>query len=266
MKFSEYLPQHAEVYPRPIKKLPALGWEFWISVFVAVAAIVLAALRTAHTFFLAAQLSTQVYGLENGFLVNAISLTEAAAAMVAIEGGIVYGAVKRAKHHAKVNGRVFLVYLGLLVLISMVAGLGQSLSLVVGLPEAVQVYFSWFMAIILGTGASIVAWLSGEMLGVELVKFEQAQANADATFQRMSTRWLNGARQAWKDAQKQPGPNIIVTPRIETQDKAARRIQAFIDRVTLTENRMPAVEEISSATGLGPEYVNGVLQMMRKEL
>jgi hypothetical protein len=59
------------------------------------------------------------------------------------------------------------------------------------------VVFSWIMAVILGAGASVVAWLSGEMLGVELLKYQEAAANAEKAYKGQETRWLNEARKHW---------------------------------------------------------------------
>jgi hypothetical protein len=213
LKFTEYLPIHEEIYPRPAKKALGLGWEFWAAVTVAVAAIILAALRTAHSFFIAATLSTQVWGAESQLVVGFLSFTEAAAAMLAIEGGIVYGAVKRAQHNGKINARLFLAYIGLLVLISVVAGLGQSLGLVVGLPDSVLAAFSWVMAIVLGAGASVVAWMSGEMLGVEMLKYEELRRNAERAFTAASTKWLNAARKEWRAQPR--GPQQEIPPKKE---------------------------------------------------
>src|SRR5690606_38628881 len=87
--------------------------------------------------------------------------------------------------------------------ISVVAGLGQSLALVIGLPDSVQATFSWVMALILGAGASIVAWLSGEMLGVEMLRYEQAKSANDKAYQSALTKWTNDARKAWHEAKRE---------------------------------------------------------------
>lgn len=251
MKFKEYLPLHEEIYPRPPKKSLGLGWAFWAAVSVAVAAIVLAALRTAHSFYLAAVLSTQVYGVESPLLTAFMSYTEAAAAMLAIEGGIVYGAVKRAKFNGKINPRVSTIYIGMLVLISIIAGLGQSLPLVLGLPEDIMAGFSWILAIVLGVGASVIAWLSGEMLGVEMLKFEEARRNIEAAFQRASTKWLSDARTHWYEAGK------------AKQDDSPSRIRTYVDQVVFGKGVVPTAGEIGKALGLTEGYVRGVMEEMR---
>lgn len=269
MKFKEYLPHHEEIYPRPPKRSLALGWEFWVAVAVAIAAIVLASLRTAHSFYTAAVLSAQIYGLGNDLFTGALSLTEAAAAMLAIEGGIVYGAVKRAQHHGKVHPKLFVVYIGLLILISVIAGLGQSLGLILGLSGEVLAAFSWIMAIVLGVGASIVAWLSGEMLGVEMLKYGEANKAAEKSFTSASTRWLNDARKHWnQEGRGQPAPEVEAQTEskpMEPREQHKRAVKAFVSKFAMQERRFPSPGYIGSAVGLSGPYVVRLLDELKAE-
>lgn len=260
MKFQEYLPVHEEIYPRPAKKKLTLGWAFWAAVSVAVAAIVLASLRTAHSFYTAAVLSAQIYSVDNPTVIGFLSFTEAAAAMLAIEGGIVYGAVKRSQQKGKVHPKIFQAYLGLLILISIVAGLGQSLGLIVGLPEGILAGFSWVLAIVLGVGASIVAWLSGEMLGVEMLKFEQLKSAADKSYAAGNVRWLNAARKEWYQVRNQ-APEAALTDK----DAHVRKVRAYLGRVVLRDGRVPPDGEIGKAVGLSEKYVAEIREKLKAE-
>ncbi len=272
MKFSEFIPIHADTYPRPERKSLALGWEFWVAVTVATAAIVLAAMRTAHSFYTAAILSAQVYGLDSAAVTQVMGLVEAVAAMLAIEGGLVYAAVKRAQQEGKVKPGLIAMNIALLVAISVVAGLGQSLGLVMGLPVEWLEGFSWLMALILGAGASIVAWLSGEMLGVELLKFEQARSAAEKTLQSAVTKWTNEARVAWQQANKEAReqaaarPQTVEVPPPSKHDQDKARVHDFIMRFMMNRRRMPTTGEISSALGLPGKYVGQLMEQVKREL
>ncbi|MBX3046992.1 MAG: hypothetical protein KF698_08360 [Anaerolineales bacterium] len=274
MKFSEFIPIHADAYPRPVRKSLALGWEFWVAVSVAAAAIVLAAMRTAHSFYTAAILSAQVYGLGSAAITQVMGLAEALAAMLAIEGGLVYAAVKRAQQEGKVKPGLIAMNITLLVAISVVAGLGQSLGLVMGLPAEWLEGFSWLMALILGAGASIVAWLSGEMLGVELLKFEQARSSAEKAHQASLTKWTNEARAAWQQAKKeqsqqasQPTPAAVepdpAPPSKFDQDK--QRVLDFVTQFSLNRRRIPTTGEISAALGMPGKYVAQLFEVLKRE-
>lgn len=274
IRFREYLIEHEEIYPRPVRRKLGLGWKFWVALTVAIAAIVLAALRTAHSFYTAATLSAAIYGLDSDFVTQFMSITEATAAMLAIEGGLVYGAVKRAQEHGKINPRLFVVYIGLLVAISIVAGFGQSLGLVVGLSEGVVAGFSWVMAVILGVGASIVAWLSGEMLGVELLKFELALASAEKSHQAALTKWTKEARNAWQEARKQPPvqeqvkeePPAPEEPQATSErDKHKQRVADFVRSSALKHRRVPMPAEVGSALGISGRFAAQLMEELKAE-
>ncbi|MBX3004572.1 MAG: hypothetical protein KF821_01945 [Anaerolineales bacterium] len=272
MKFTEFIPNHEDTYPRPARKSLALGWGFWVAVAVAAGAIVLAAMRTAHSFYTAAILSAQVYGMESAIATQVMGLAEAVAAMLAIEGGLVYAAVKRAQQEGKVKPRLIATNIALLVAISVVAGLGQSLGLVIGLPAEWLEGFSWLMALILGAGASIVAWLSGEMLGVELLKFEQARAAAEKAHQSALTKWTNEARAAWQQARQeqrelasQPQPAEEPAPPTSKFDQDKQRVFEYVTQFSLNRRRIPTTGEISAALGLPGKYVAQIFEVLKRE-
>ena len=75
-------------------------------------------------------------------------------------------------------------------LISVSAGFGKSLSLIDNLDPIILKFFQWVLAVSLGAGASIVAYVSGEVLGDTIVRTQRSAAaamsvyeDADAVFQ-----------------------------------------------------------------------------------
>ena len=125
--FEAFRDKYMQMRPPPIRPgVSGLGWQFWITIPCALAAIVLAALRTANIFYSAASMS----GLGDFF-----SALEAVFAMLAIEGGLVAYAAIRSDRKAKDEDveaiRQHDTRLGwaivLMVAVSIIAGLGNRL-------------------------------------------------------------------------------------------------------------------------------------------
>ena len=151
--FNQFRKKHEVLYPPPKKQVPSLGWQFNVSMAVAVAAVILAAFRTAHAFYLAAvvQGSPLFAGIE------------AFVSVVAIEGAIVGAAVRNA-YTKKLTSSVFSeLGLWLAVLISVLAGLFQSVNII---PNEEGTPFSnflnWTLVVFMGLGATVIAALAGD--------------------------------------------------------------------------------------------------------
>lgn len=127
------------------------------------AAILLAGFRTAEQFYLAA--SNQGNTILGWF--------EAILAVLAIEGLILFLAADRAKRRGKVHDRVSGMGIFLAVVISLLAGLGQSIRLIEGLNTAILGWFTIALAVGLAF-ASFVAYIGGEIVGQELARIDGA--------------------------------------------------------------------------------------------
>jgi hypothetical protein len=128
------------------------------------------------------------------------------------------------------------------------------------------------MALILGPGASIVAWLSGEMLGVELLKFEFARAATEKAHQAAMTKWTNEARAAWQQARQeqrerasQPEPVNEPTPPASKFDQDKQRVFEYVTQFSLNRRRIPTTGEISAALGLPGKYVAQIFEVLKRE-
>jgi hypothetical protein len=166
-------------FPMPdqpnVRLMAAIGWQFIATSIQAVASVVLASLRTAQMFFDAAAGSNIVF-----------QYIEAAAAIAAIELGIViFSTIKSEMKNAAtriedlnraldVSVKLLNTGIGAGVFVSIIAGLGVSFE---GFGLDVT-GFKWVLAITMAIGASVIAWVSGDILGAMLARFSNARLQA----------------------------------------------------------------------------------------
>lgn len=167
-----------------------LGWQFYLLVLTSLAAVVLAALRTAEQFYLAASLSGSPI----------FSLAEAIAAMVAIEGGIVIYAAIRAEANKKVSNATLGIGIFLMVLISTFAGLGQSLRLIDNINAELMIYFQYALSIVIGVGASALAWIGGEVLGSQIARVGTYSENASEKYDQELDQYNSRLLSSWNNS------------------------------------------------------------------
>ncbi|HLO27896.1 MAG TPA: hypothetical protein VK249_02100, partial [Anaerolineales bacterium] len=172
-------------FPMPkapnMRLMEAIGWQFIVIMIQSAFAIILAALRTADMFYEAASSSNIL-----------VRWGDAIAAVVAVEFGIVVFAtiksevqnrkteVEDLKSALKVNVKLLQVGIGVGVFVSVIAGLGVSFK---GFGVDVT-GFKTVLAVVMGAGASIIAWVSGDILGAMLARFGNARALADLEYRR----------------------------------------------------------------------------------
>lgn len=188
-------------FPTPekasVRLMDAIGWQF-ISVIVhAIGALALASMRTADMFYLAAAGSNEFlrYG-------------EAIAAIVTVEfGAVVFASLKAdregdnmdeaaQKNAARTAITQLVVADVICLIISIVAGLGVSFR---GFGIEV-VYFKWILSLSLGAGASIVAVVSGTVLGTMLVKFTNMRANMSGLYKKDLAAWDTDLNLSWENS------------------------------------------------------------------
>ena len=166
-------------FPMPespnVKLMNSIGWQFIMTTLQAVASVVLASMRTAQMFYEAAAGTFW-----------AIQFTGAGASVLAIELGIVtFSTIKsemknRAQTVKDLNSAldvsVKLLNTGIFagLIISAIAGLGVSLK---GFGINTE-GFKLVLAVTMGLGASIIAWVSGDILGAMLARFGNARLAA----------------------------------------------------------------------------------------
>lgn len=220
--FCDRFDQQFPAPERPnIKLMNAIGWQFITILIQSVASIILAALRTAHMFFeAAAAVNVVVRYLDAGVSVFAIEF-----------GVVIFSAIKAEIENRKnteedlraaLNINVKLLWTGIIacVLISAVAGLGTSIS-------GFGIDATWFeivLTVVMGAGATIVAWVSGDILGAMVARLNNLRALAALEYQRENTERETKKNGMWEAA---PERAIARTELVELKEwMAANRFKA----------------------------------------
>ncbi len=194
-------------FPTPEKPvahlMSTIGWQFTMILIQSIGAITLASLRTASMFFAAAAGSDTL-----------LKYGEAISAVITVEVGIVVFAAIRAeqensKHtddEQKATIKVSLTRLwwgeGLALIISVMAGLGVSFN---GFGLKVP-FFLWGLSIAIGAGASIIAAVSGDILGAMLARFGNIRDKMARDYTTELHVWRSNLTASWE---KSPEREIV---------------------------------------------------------
>lgn len=233
--FRYHLEWFAKSHPRPNPRdydvnLPI---TFWMILSAAIAAATLSGFRVWERFYAIAMGS----GAGTTFAV-----LEATAAVLAIPVAIMAFSIVSAIKTERTDERGTWIGLGLAVILSAVAGLGQAFK-GLNLIEITSI-FDAVLAFCLGAGVTGLEYFSGEMLGVELVKYRKLKSSSKLEFDKAEKTWMSSARSAfgsfssqfsrWSDGQtkltnpNQTEPNIKQTkPRTSTNSNK-QFIEQFI--------------------------------------
>lgn len=189
VEFDSFLEDFAKRNPPPEKKETWPSLKFWLSLFTGVSAVMASGLRTYDRFYQVASVS----GAE-GWL----SRTEAFFGVGAVNLSLVVMAFAVAYHKRKISSNSLLVGLITSIGISFIAGLGQSFY---GLKMTeVTSGFDWLLAIALAS-LTALEYLSGDLLGVEFVNFEEMRETNKLENEQNEKKWMQIARQQfpnWK--------------------------------------------------------------------
>lgn len=196
--FKDFESVYRAQHPHPVKQKAILGWESWTTLGTAGAAVVLAAFRTAQAFYLAA--------VAKGVVI--LSAMEAISAVFAIEGSVILFALQRAREVKKTDAHSSELGLWVAFIISILAGLYQSINIVLTPNDTVSLLLSWSLAIAMGVGATLIAWLSGDLLGVYLVRLEFKNSQADEQFTRSMHSYRANMLKEWKSSFEQNAVSV----------------------------------------------------------
>ncbi len=202
-------------FPTPEKPearlMSTVGWQFTMILVQSIGAITLASLRTASMFFAAAAGSDTL-----------LKYGEAISAVITVEVGIVVFAAIRAeqensKHTDEEQKAVITVSMtrlwwgeGLALIISMMAGLGVSFN---GFGLKVPL-FLWCLSIAIGAGASIIAAVSGDILGAMLARFGNIRDKMSRDYAADLSAWRDSLTVAWeKSPEREIARNSITAMR-----------------------------------------------------
>lgn len=181
-----YLIQH----PAPVKQNPHLGWEFYTAMATSCAAVILAAFRTGQAFYISA--------VAKGDLI--FSSLEALSAVFAIEGSVVLFALQRARRLNKTDDSSSELGLWVAFGISALAGLFQSVNLIPNPDPFISGLLSIALVISMGLGATVIAWLGGDILGVNLVRLEFTRREVNEQFAKSVHGYHANLLKAWMNS------------------------------------------------------------------
>lgn len=260
---SYYENEYKTLYPPPVKYIVGLDWKFYGSVVVSVFTVILASLRTAQMFYFAAETSSKLWGLGTAGT-GLLAGFDALSAMIAVEGGISLGSAIKTSRAGEVNEDIYFWQVALLLLISIIAGFGQSLGLVTGIDKTFLLWFSYSLVFVLGIGASVAAWFAGEILGVQLQKFSVQKKEAEEKFAEQMKYYSQNARKFWIQKSEQEKENSREQKRIEhnkgtetspkrnsirTQNRTSTGkvpiIFSEIEKFWAEQNRVPSFSELA---------------------
>jgi hypothetical protein len=267
VEFQNFQQEYEVKYPPPRLYLSGIGWQFWLSLVVSFAGIALAAFRTAQAFYQAA-----AFGGSKIF-----ASSEAIVSVLAVEGSLVVFSVLRAYNKKVVSDSSTTFGRWTAFLISAIAGLGQSLNLMTNITTDVRGFFDWILVLVLGLGATIIAVLGGDLLGVSMVSYEQARKEATEHYDlsvrsyraQMFARWKK--RLAEPTAEQYPVRSATENRQNERRERTPRsgrsflgsgeqkkRIVAELNGVCERENRVAGVTELAEQLGITKSYVSTV--------
>lgn len=185
-------------HPLPTKPSLSLHWQFWTALATSLAAVILAAFRTGQAFYIAA------VARGNPFF----SAAEAISAVVAIEGSVVLFALQRAREANKTDASLSWTGLFIAFIVSALAGLFQSFNLITSPSDTVSIVLNYTLVVAMGLGATILAWVSGDLLGVQLVRLEESKSVLDEGFAKTVHAYRANMLKAWGLSSEREAVNI----------------------------------------------------------
>lgn len=268
--------------PPVIRAAKGLGWQFWFAMLWAVSAVIMVALRTASEFHKAEVLS----GME-GWMANFSS----ANVLLAIEGGIVIAAAIKAAHERSFSSQRLGWGIGLALFISMSAGLNSTIGVIPNASETLINTIRYVLLGAIGIGGSLLAWVSGEILGEQLAWVLADRDNAKVELHKAEGEYNESLLSAWsRSAEYQIVRKGVKVEAAEAAHevrsvKAVRslpndrtnsertnhlknagsneqrmRIAEYIASIVSAEGRVPGPTEISRSLDVAKSYAHQVRQ------
>jgi len=168
--------------------------EMYLLMLVAIASVLLTSLRTAEQFFRSAA---------NSRLGEWMGWTEAALAIVAIEGSMVVYSMIRAKHNkATHDGKIYIFGIAVLGVISIIAALGQSITLMDNPPQWMTDYLQWGLTFVIGPGGALAALIGGHLLGSRLSDLTLMNEEGGDEFKQERQEWIDALNRSWNANKK----------------------------------------------------------------
>lgn len=213
-----YLAQH----PFPVMKnefsWKDAGFIFKGKVVTTIAAVLLAGFRTAEQFYLAAS--------NQGSKI--LGWSEALLAVLAIEGLILFLAADRAKRRGQIHNWISTIGIILALIVSLLAGLGQSVRLINNLNQEILGWFSVALAIGLAF-ASFVAYIGGEIIGQELARIDLANDGNRKVYSTQVGKWEEGLNASWVRSQERKVVRVGLSTSLSESQKVSETYSDWRD-------------------------------------
>ncbi len=266
--------------PQPPEKfsIKNLGVEFPVAVLTGIAAIVQAAMRTGFKFF---DLATR-QGM------GVASWLDGASAMLGVEGFVAVVGLIMARQRGKAliargelrlsNWEQVRLWGGLTIalIISVATGFAQSITGAQYVGQDFQKFVDWLVILALGLGASLLAWLAGEIVGTLSVRAEMLYLSGVGNFDKKLKAWLEERKAAWQDSDQykllhadivgvtkqiragyRTGVRSPFTPPNERLNGKALKVLAYLDEHA-TPEFVPGATEVAAACLVSKSYASEV--------
>jgi hypothetical protein len=215
-----------------------IGLIFKIKVITTISLMLLVALRTGSQFYLAAASST---GVGLGWI-------EAGLAILGIEGLLLALAYERGRRRKALSEWQEMAGILLLIAISVMAGLSQSISVIDVLNQQIYQWITWGLGISL-TLASVAAYLGGEMIGQQIGDIDGQYERNVEEYKRELEGYGQHKNAAWdaSDERKVIRKDIRIEANIAQEEvRSSRNVQLNkVERSTGT--RFEQVEQKSKS-------------------
>ena len=181
-----YRLEHPEPKRPSIQIISLLSWEFYASMIVAACAVLLAAARTAPTFYQIA--------VDDGYS-GMFAFISGTIALVAVEGMMFVGAMIRASKKGK-NSWSLPAAEGIAFVISMIAGLSFTFNAFDLLATYANNLVMW-LALIIGVGATVLAWAAGDIVGSQISASKKMSDEIDEKYREDYKIWSGEVTSHW---------------------------------------------------------------------
>lgn len=195
--YARYRIGYAQKNPPPKKPsaISALADPYtYMLVIVTLGSLLLTSLRTAEQFFRSAM---------NSWLGEWVAWTEAALAIISVEGAmVVYSMIRAKKIRATYDGRWLVVGIGITAFISIVASLGQSVNFIDQLPETLNNGLQWALTFVIGPIGAVAAVIGGHLIGAHLSDLSVQNEGRYSQYEKELDEWLDGLNRSWNANKK----------------------------------------------------------------
>lgn len=225
------------LYPKPTLKVVGLDWRFYMTLYPAISLVSVTAWKTSQMFYKTELLSSPAW-IKSAVADGQISISALVVATLSMIGFEVFlASISAVKTYdvGKVNKEVYSWLIFILLTVSLMANFGESIGLAFSLSQEAMNRFSIALLIAIGMGAPLGSWLSGEVIGVQLLKAKNATVEAGAVFKNEMDEYLNRARTLW--AERISAEQKELAEREERDRKKAERAERAELKVKIAQER-----------------------------